>query len=168
MLRHIVFLLITPLMGVFAQSPELSGLVGLRVEESYRKLLSAMPLQLEVGGAKIFKFEDGSMWLVSVGSTVAKTLSPSEELRRRTVAKAKAQANAIAELNGTKVKATTMMTTIDKITIKDGVESGLTEEVLTETIVTNASGVINQAPVVASWMNVDQTTYFLAIGKRLK
>lgn len=147
---------------------DLAGLSGLEVENGYRAFLSAMPLQVENGGAKIFKLQDGSLWLVSIGSTVVKPSSSSEVLRRRTVAKAKAQGNAVAELNGTEVKTTTVMTTSDKITTQNGVETGTSRETLDETIVTAARGVIKEMPVVGSWMNKEQTLFFIAIGKRLK
>lgn len=147
---------------------DLAGLSGLEVEDGYRAFLSAMPLQIEGGGAKIFKLQDGSLWLVSIGSTVVKPVSSSEALRRRTVAKAKAQANAVAELNGTNVKTTTVMTTSDKITTQNGIETGTLQETLDETIVTTARGVIKEMPIVGNWMNKEQTLFFIAIGKRLK
>lgn len=155
-------------LGIDVRAADLSELTALVVEDGYRVFLSAMPLQLESGGAKIFKLKDGSLWLVSIGSTLVKPTSSSEVLRRHTVAKAKAQANAVAELNGTHVKTTTVMTTIDKIATRSGVETGASEETLDETIVTSARGVVREMPIIGTWMNKDQNQFFTALGKRLK
>jgi hypothetical protein len=97
-----------------------------------------------------------------------KPASSSEILRRRTVAKAKAQANAVSELNGTTVKTITVMTTSDKISNQNGIETGASEETLDETIIASARGVITGMPVVGTWLNKEQTLFFTAIGKRLK
>lgn len=147
---------------------DLSDLSSLELEEEYRTFLAAMPLQLENGGARIFKLKDGSLWIVSIGSTVAKPMSSSEALRRRTVSKSKAQANAVAEINGSEVKTTTIMTTSDKVTTPNGVETGTSQETLDETIIIAARGIIKNMPVVGTWMNQDETLFFTAIGKRLE
>ena len=73
------------------RAADFAGLSGLEVEDGYRAFLNAMPLQIENGGAKIFKLQDESLWLVSIGSTIVKPSSSSEVLRRRTVAKSKAR-----------------------------------------------------------------------------
>jgi hypothetical protein len=146
----------------------LVDLSDVEVEPAFRELLSAMPLQLESGGAKIFKLHDGSLWIVSIGSTPAKTASGGESIRRRTVAQSKATAHAVAELNGIEVKATTVATNRDKTTISKGTESGSSEETLEETIVTLARGMLKEFGTVGTWMNKEKTVFFLAIGKRLK
>ena len=138
---------------------DLSGLSGLHVEEEFRPLLAAMPLQMENGGTRIFKVKDGSLWIVSIGSAVTKPMSGSELLRRRTVSKSKAQAAAVAELNGIEVKTKSVMTSSDEVIIKNGVESGISQEVMNETVVTAAKGVIKNMPVVGTWMNPDQTLF---------
>jgi hypothetical protein len=150
------------------RAASLSELSALEVEDSYRAFLSAMPMQLESGGAKIFKLQDGSLWLVSIGSTLVKPTSSDEVRRRHTVAKAKAQANAVAELNGTTIKTITVMTTIDKISTRNGAETGASQETLDETIVTSAEGIVRGMPVIGTWMNKDQSQFFTALGKRLK
>jgi len=127
-----------------------------------------MPLQMETGGAKILKQADGSLWLVSIGTTTAKPASASELLRRRTVAQLKAQSGAVAELNGTSVKITKLMTTKDTVTIHNGTESGSSEETLDESIVTEAKGIVKGMPVIATWLDKTGQLYFLAIGKRIK
>lgn len=156
------------LSGLGAWAASLSDLSNLEVEPEFRPLLSDMPVQLENGGAKLFKLKDGSIWIVSIGSTPANPASGSEMARRRTVARVRAQANAVAEMNGTEVKATTVLTTKDKTTISKGAESGSSEETLDETIVTSARGALQGMPVVGSWMNREKTLFFMAIGKRLK
>ena len=156
------------LISFAARAADLEELHGLEVEDHYRALLAAMPLQHANGGAKIFKLQDGSLWLVSIGSTLVKTTSASEILRRRTVAKSKAQASAVAEINGTTVKITTVMTTSDRISTQDGVEIGSSAETLDETIVTRAKGIIRNMPVVGTWLNKDETVFFTAVGKQLK
>ena len=60
------------------------------------------------------------------------------------------------------------MTSSDKITTQNGVETGTSQETLNETIVTAVKGVIKEMPVVGNWMNKEQTLFFIAIGKRLK
>lgn len=147
---------------------DLGELSNLEVDDAYRAFLSAMPLEIESGGAKLFKLQDGSVWFVSIGNTIVKPGSSSEILRRLTVAKAKAQANAVAEINGTEVKATTVMTSSQEIKTINGVEAGSSQETLEETIVMTAKGVVKEMPVVARWMNKDQSIFFTAIGKRIK
>ena len=168
-IRHTAstFIVLILLMGR-TSAADLSSLSGLEVEDGYRAFLAAMPWQLESGGARIFKLQDGSLWILSIGSTATKPMSGSEALRRRTVSKSKAQANAVAELNGTEVKATTIMTTSDRITTQRRVETGTTQETLDEIVITTAKGVIKGMPVVGTWMNQEQTLFFTSIGKRLK
>jgi hypothetical protein len=89
-------------------------------------------------------------------------------LRRRTVSKSKAQANAVAEINGSEVKTTTIMTTSDRVTTQNGVETGTSQETLDETIIIAARGIIKNMPVVGTWMNQDETLFFTAIGKQLE
>ncbi len=131
-------------------------------------MLAAMPVQMETGGAKIFKHSDGSLWLISIGTTTIKPATAAELLRRRTVAHIKAQSGAVAELNGTSVKSTTIMTTKDTVSIQNGIESGKSEETLHESIVTEAKGVVKKMPVVGTWLDKTEQIYFLAIGKRIK
>lgn len=138
------------------------------VEKEFRPMLAAMPVQMETGGAKIFKQQDGSLWLVSIGTTTAKPATATELLRRRTVAQLKAQSGAVAELNGTAVKSTTLMTTKDTVTMHNGAESGSSQETLDESIVTEAKGVIKGMPVIGTWLDKTGQIYFLAIGKRIK
>jgi hypothetical protein len=137
-------------------------------EDSFKSLLDAMPVQMETGGAKLFKLPDGSLWLVSIGTTSANPTTPAELLRRRTVAKVKAQANAVAELHGTQVKAKTILTNKSRIVIRKDTESGIVEEVLDETIVTEARGALQSMPIIATWMDKSEQMFFLAIGKRIK
>jgi hypothetical protein len=155
-------------LGIHVRAANLSELTSLVVEDGYRAFLSVMPLQLESGGARIFKLQDGSLWLVSIGCTLVNPTSSSEVLRRHAVAKAKAQANAVAELNGTLVKVTTVLSTAVKITNQSGIETGATEESLDETFVTSADGVVREMPVIGTWMNMDQSQFFIALGKRLR
>lgn len=138
------------------------------VEKEFRPMLAAIPVQMETGGAKIFKLTDGTLWLLTIGTTTVKPETATELLRRHTVTKAKALANAVAELNGTQVKSTTILTTKDKVIVHEGVVSGNTEEVLNETIVTEAKGSVKGLPVIGSWMSKNGEMYFLALGKRLK
>lgn len=140
----------------------------LELEPQFRSLLAAMPVQLESGGAKIFKLQDGSVWIVSIGSTKADPASGSELVRRRTVARVKAQAHAVAEINGTEVKATVVVATKDKTTISNGAETGSSVETLDEKIITSARGTLQEMQQVGSWMNKENSVFFMAIGKRLK
>jgi hypothetical protein len=163
------FALLTLLLGhLNVWAATLEDLSHLEVEPEFRALLAAMPIQLESGGAKIFKLRDGSVWVVSIGSTKANPASGSELVRRRTVARVKAQAHAVAEINGTEVKATVVATTKDKTTISNGAETGFSEETLDETIVTSARGALQEMQPVGSWMNKENSVFFMAIGKRLK
>lgn len=158
------------LFGIMAESNALdaSKFHEFKAEDSFKSLLDAMQVQMETGGAKIFKLPDGSLWLVSIGTTIANPPTPAELLRRRTVAKVKAQANAVAELHGTQVKAKTILTNKTKVVVRNGTESGIVEEVLDETIVTEARGALQGMPIIATWMDKSEQMFFLAIGKRIK
>ncbi len=156
------------LLGLNARAASLTDLSDLEVEPEFRVLLSAMPLQLESGGAKVFKLRDGSVWVVSIGSTAVNPASGAELIRRRTVARVKAQANCVAEMNGTAVNVTTVASTKDTARISKDSESVSSEETLEETIVTSARGAVRGMPIVGSWMNGEKTVFFIAIGKRLK
>ena len=152
------------------ENPEqaFSGLVDFKVDNEFRAVLAAMPVQVDAGGARVIKMKDGSIWLVGIGSTIVNPASGAEIMRRNTIARAKAQASVVAEVNGSRVKAVSVMTTSDKISVTNGRESGKSEETLDEKIVTEAKGVINGMPVVGSWMNQDKTLYFVVIGRKLK
>lgn len=145
-----------------------SQYLELNVENEFSPLLAAMPVQMETGGAKILKQTDGSLWLVSIGTTIVKPVTAAELLRRRTVAQTKAKSGAVAELNGTSVKSTTILTTKDTVIIQNGIESGSSEETLNESIVIEAKGVVKEMPVVGTWLDKTGQIYFLAIGKRIK
>jgi len=152
---------------VGALALDVSALPESEVDQDYAPFLSAMSLEVANGGAKLFKLDDGTIWLVSVGATHAGSDSAGDALRRRTVAKVKAQASAAAEIGGTKVEATTVMKTEDTLTVRNGVESGISTETLEETIITKARGVIRGMPIVATWMNQDRTLFYAAIGGRI-
>jgi hypothetical protein len=145
-----------------------SQYLELNVEKEFCPLLAAMPVQMETGGAKILKQTDGSLWLVSIGTTTVKPITASELIRRRTVAQTKAKSGAVAELNGASVKSTTIMTTKDTVIIQKGIEFGRSEETLDESIVIEAKGVIKEMPVIGTWLDKTGQIYFLAIGKRIK
>ena len=83
--------------------------LDLTLDEEYDPFLATMPLQMEAGGVKLFNKGDGSIWLVSIGVTEARQTSSGEILRRQMVAKNKAQANAVAALNGESVKVVTIL-----------------------------------------------------------
>lgn len=141
---------------------------NLTIDEEFLPLLATMPVQMEVGGAKLFTKEDGSIWMVSVGVTEARVATSAELLRRQSVAKVKAQANAVAALTGESVKAVTILD--DKVVtrIENGVEKSVAEENLKESIVTEARGMIKGMPVVASWLSLDGKLFFIAIGQQIK
>jgi len=164
----LIWVILAAMLTHVGTAADLDELSNLEIDAEYRAFLSAMPLEMESGGAKIFKLQDGSIWMVSIGNTIVKPVSSSEMLRRLTVAKAKAQANAVAEINGTEVKATTIMTSSQEIRTVNGVEAGTSQETLDETIVMAAKGVIKEMPVVGRWMNSDESIFFTAIGKRIK
>lgn len=145
-----------------------SELRSLKVEKGFKPLLEAVPLLLDAGGANFLKRPDGSIWIISIGVTVAKKPdTPRELLRRQAVALAKARANAVAELNGNKVTVTSLYTTKDKVTIENGVEQGSSEEILEEKIIIKAKGIIKKMPEVASWLSKSGELYYVAIGKRV-
>lgn len=144
-------------------------LIDFKADKEFKPLLEALPVLLDAGGAKCLKRPDGSLWIVSVGTTIVKKPdTPAELMRRRTVALAKARAHAVAELNGNHVTVTSVLTTIDEVTVENGVERGVAIEELEEKIVIEARGVIKMMPQVASWMNKGGELYYIAIGKRLK
>lgn len=157
------------LCSIVANAGATDVLTDFKADKEFKHLLEAVPILLDAGGAKCLKRKDGSLWIVSIGTTVVKKPdSPGELMRRRMVALAKAKAHAVAALNGNKVTVTSVLTTKDEITIENGVERGSSTEVLEEKIVMEARGVIKMIPQVASWMNKSGELYYIAIGKRLK
>ncbi len=171
-MRTLLYFKIALVQVVFSLSATADGtseLLNFRADKEFKPLLEAVPLLLDAGGAKCLKRPDGSLWILSVGTTVVKKPdTPSELMRRRMVALAKARAHAVAELKGTRVTVTSVYTTKDKITIENGVERGSSEEELQEEIITAAKGVIRKMPQVANWMNKTGELYYVAIGRRLK
>jgi len=121
--------------ALFAEGLDRSKYSDLTIEKEFLPMLATMPLQMELGGAKLFRAEDGSIWMVSIGATDARQATSGELLRRQAVAKAKAQANAVAALNGESVKTVTILE--DKVVtrIENGVEKAVSEETLKESIV---------------------------------
>jgi hypothetical protein len=81
---------------------------------------------------------------------------------------AKAQAGAVAELNGAKVTATSVMEDKTVVRVENGKETAESEETLSEKVTTEARGMIRGMPVIGTWTDKDQTLYFLAIGKRIR
>jgi len=125
-------------------------------------------MQLETGGAKVLRKKDGSLWLVAIGLTDAREGGATELMRRRTVGIAKAQAAAVAALNGEKVTATSVLSEIATTGIKNGKETGSVEETLTESVITQSKGIIKGMPLVGSWMDKGRQLAFFAIGKQIK
>ena len=147
---------------------EFSNLSDFRAEDEYLELLASMPLELESGGGKILKKKDGTLWIVAVGITEVRDGGSAELIRRRTVGIAKAQAKAVALLNGEKVLAVSVLDEVTATEIEDGKESVLVEETLTESVIIKAKGVIKGMPLVASWMDKTSKIAFFAIGKQIK
>jgi hypothetical protein len=154
--------------ALFAESLDRSKYSYLTIDKEFLPMLATMPLQMELGGAKLFRAEDGSIWMVSIGVTDARQATSGELLRRQAVAKAKAQANAVAALNGESVKTVTILE--DKVVtrIENGVEKAVSEETLKESIVIEARGIIKGMPVVASWLSLDSKLFYVAIGHKIK
>jgi hypothetical protein len=153
---------------LFGQCLDKKKYVDLTAEEEFLPLLATMPLQMEAGGAKLFNKGDGSIWLVSIGVTEARQAISGELLRRQMVAKSKAQANAVATLNGESVKAVTILEDKMVTRIENGVEKAVAEETLNESIVIEARGVLKGMPVVASWLSIDGKLFYVAIGQKIK
>jgi len=167
---HLLAIVIAQILcSIAANAGATDELIDFESDKEFKHLLEAVPILLDAGGAKCLKRPDGSLWIVSVGTTVVKKPnSPGEFMRRRTVALAKARAHAVAELNGNNVTVTSVFTTKDEITVENGVERGSSTEELEEKIVMEAKGVIRMMPQVASWMDKTGELYYIAIGKRLK
>jgi len=165
---YLFFPLFFAVLSTLSQAEGVADLQQFKVDKEFEPILKACPFLIEAGGAKIIKKEDGSLWLISVGSTTARPGGGgSEIMRRRMVALGKARAHAISELNGNQVTATSILTTTDTTTIENGKETGASEEVLTEKIILEAKGVLKNMPQIASWLNKEKTLYFLAVGKKL-
>jgi hypothetical protein len=170
-MKTILFLLLYSMMGaVVAEQPPLdqSKFKDMNVDKEFLPLLGAMTVQMDTGGAKVFKRKDGSLWIVSIGVTEVRPVASGELMRRRTVAMAKAQAGAVAELNGAKVTATSVMEDKTVVRVENGKETAESEETLSEKVTTEARGMIRGMPVIGTWTDKDQTLYFLAIGKRIR
>lgn len=145
-----------------------TSLADFRAEDEFRELLASMPMQLETGGAKVLRKKDGSLWLVAVGLTDAREGGATELMRRRTVGIAKAQAAAVASLNGENVTAISVLSDTTTIGIKNGKETAVVEETLTESVITQSKGIIKGMPLVGSWMDKTRQLAFFAIGKQIK
>ena len=146
----------------------LASLGDFRVEDEFRELLALMPMQLETGGAKLFRKKDGSLWLVAVGLTDAREGGATELMRRRSVAVAKAQAAAVAALHGEKVTAVSVLSDTTTLGIKNGKETAVFEETLTESVIVQSRGIIKGMPLIGSWMDKGRQFAFFAIGKQIK
>jgi hypothetical protein len=153
--------------ALFAEGLDMSKYSDLKIDKEFLPMLATMPLQMELGGAKLFRGENGSIWIVSIGMTDARQATSGELLRRQTVAKDKAQANAVAALDGESVKAVASLK--DKVVtgIENGVENAVSEETLKEAIVSEARGLIKGMPVVGSWLSLDGKLFYVAIGHRI-
>jgi hypothetical protein len=143
-------------------------LADFRAEAEFRELLASMPMQLESGGAKVLRKKDGSLWLVAVGLTDAREGGGTELIRRRSVAVAKAQAAAVATLHGEKVTAVSVLSDTTTTATKNGEETAVVEETLTESVITQSKGMIKGMPQIGSWMDKSRQLAFFAIGKQIK
>lgn len=145
-----------------------ANLADFRAEDEFQELLASMPIQLETGGAKVIRKKDGSLWLVAVGLTDAREGGATELMRRRNVGIAKAQAAAVAALNGEKVTTVSVLSDTTTTGIKNGRETAVVEETLTESVITQSKGKIKGMPLVGSWMDKGRQLAFFAIGKQIK
>jgi hypothetical protein len=134
----------------------------------FRPIFLANPILLEIDGATLFEVK-GIKYFVATGSTgINAKRTPTEILRRRTVAKSKAYRAAVEFLKGVKVEAKTRLfekvveTTDGKKTTVQIVES------LEETIRTKVKGKIRGYPIIGSWTSPDGLLYFQAIGGVVK
>ena len=144
---------------------EFDSFSNVQIEDQYRPFLAANPLLMEMAGAKVIKFEDGSRLLLAVGCTDVRANSPQEQMRRRTVGRAKAQAQLTSELAGVQVTTSSKFSEQSVITTENGVERGVSLSESLETTESQAKAIIPGLPVIGTWMSKDGSLYYLAIGK---
>ena len=144
---------------------EFDSFSNVQIEDSFRPFLAANPLMMEMAGAKVVKFEDGSRLLLAVGCTDARPNSPQEQMRRRTVGRAKAQAQLTTELAGVHVSTSSKFSEQSVITVENGVENGISLSESLEVTESKAKAIIPGLPVIGTWMSNDGGLFYLAIGK---
>lgn len=144
---------------------EFDSFSNVQIEESFRPFLAANPLLMEITGAKVVKFEDGSRLLLAVGCTDVRPNSPQEQMRRRTVGRAKAQAQLTSELAGVQVSTSSKFSEQSAITVENGVEKGISLSESLEITESRAKAIIPGLPMIGTWMSKDGGLFYLAIGK---
>ena len=148
-------------------SAEFDSFSNVQIEGQFQPFLAANPLLMEMTGAKVVKFEDGSRLLLAVGCTDVRPNSPQEQMRRRTVTRSKAQAQLTSELVGVQVSTSSKFSEQTMITVENGAEKGISLSESLEITESRAKAIIPGLPVIGTWMSKDGGLFYLAIGKIL-
>ena len=158
-------LIVVFLLAVTLAQAETQKFKHVQIENDFRDFLTANPLLMEMAGAKVVRFEDGSRLLLAVGYTEARPDSPQERMRRIRVAQSRAQAALAAEQKGVLVATSSSFSEKSVITIVNGVESGMSVSETLETTASRTRGIILGLPVIGTWMSEDEGLFYLAIGR---
>jgi hypothetical protein len=147
---------------------DFSAFREVRIEnEDFRPFLAANPLLMELAGARIVNFEDGSRLIVSIGNTDTREPSSRELMRQRTVARRHALAHLAAE-QGVQVSTLSRFSDHSMIRVEDGVETGTSISESFQMTQSQASALMQGLPVIATWYSKDGGIFYLAIGKRFQ
>jgi len=144
---------------------EFESFSSVKIEEQFSPFFRANQLLMELAGARIIKFDDGSKLLMAVGCTDVRDNSPKEQLRRITVCRAKAQGAFAAEQSGVKVSTCAKFTEKTLVSVANGEEKGVSLSESMEMTESEAKAIIPGLPVIGTWMSKDGKMFYLAIGK---
>ncbi len=140
-----------------------------KVVPAYSEVLQKLDLILEVGGGKIIKMPDGSIWVAGIGTTEVKTpLTGAEILRQRRVAEQKARKAAAEQLHATEVASLTKSLSVELISSEDRHEQSKSIENFEESIEAKVGGIVRNLELAGTWYSADGQIFYLALCNRLK
>lgn len=135
----------------------------------YRPLLNVLgELVLGGGGARVIRIK-GQEYVFAVGMTDVRSSSPREQMRRITVARAKAVKELVRMIEKTHVavKEEAKTETV-VVTNVDGSQAAVVEEHLLDEYRERVNSIIKVPKVAATWLSEDKSLFFVAIGGALR
>lgn len=144
--------------------PYLSKYSRVEIEPSFREILTANPLLMEVTGTKIIKMSEGRTMIVAVASTVLKDNSAAQLLKAERICRTKALASVISETEGVLVAHEERLD--DKIIVIFDGERERSEELSNYVRTTKlaAKGHAKGMIVVGKWYFKDEEVLYLALA----
>lgn len=128
----------------------------------YEPLLMSNPILLESGGWSVFRTEDGSLYLVVVGTAAVKNDSAEDRIQRQKIAEAYAYSE-LAKIPGMDLK-TFSQHFVSETAKNDQVE--LIDSFQSK-VVSAAEDHVMGLPTVGTWYSSDGKIYYRALGRKL-